>query len=225
MDLRSNVINGNGGDNTLSGLDGNDLWFGASGNDTLDGGDGNDYLSGGVGNDKLYDQSPGDDTLLGGDGDDDITAYTGTGKKFLDGGIGNDTLYGGKGNDTLIGGTGADRFTGGAGADTVRLSAATESGLTAALRDVITDFQKGVDRIDLSLIDANASTSLNDAFAFRGTAAITGVGQLNMAYDATTRTTVISGNTSGTTAAEFTLALMGDYTTGVNALTAADFVL
>jgi len=104
-------------------------------------------------------------------------------------------------------------------------AATAESGLTATLRDVITDFQKGVDRIDLSLIDAISGTVLNDAFTFRGTTAISGLGQLNMFYDAGTNTTVINGNVTGTAAPEFTLALVGNYTTGVNALTAADFIL
>jgi Ca2+-binding RTX toxin-like protein len=107
------------GNDKLAGGNGDDTLLGEDGNDTLYGGDGNDNLNGGAGNDQLYDQSTGNDTLLGGDGDDDITVYTGTWNKFLDGGIGNDTLYGGSANDTLIGGDGNDNLTGSDGSDSI----------------------------------------------------------------------------------------------------------
>jgi Ca2+-binding RTX toxin-like protein len=61
----------------------------------------------------------------------------------LDGGNGNDTLLGGNGADTLIGGTGNDILTGGKGGDVFVFA----SGFG---KDVITDFQVGLDRIQLS---------------------------------------------------------------------------
>lgn len=64
----------------------------------------------------------------------------------LTGLAGNDVLRGGGGDDTLIGGAGADTLTGGAGAD---LFVATHAFST----DVITDFESGVDQIDLSAFD------------------------------------------------------------------------
>ncbi len=54
-----------------------------------------------------------------------------------------DTLSGGVGDDFLHDGAGADRLTGGAGADVFVFAADTST-------DTITDFQIGVDRIDLS---------------------------------------------------------------------------
>ena len=88
----------------------------------LDGDRGADILSG----------SGGADTLLGRSGAD-----------TLNGGTGADLLSGGGGNDILIGDPGLDRLTGGAGADIFVIK--PNSGF-----DVITDFQTGVDKLDLS---------------------------------------------------------------------------
>ncbi len=121
-------IYGGGGSDSITGGDGTDLLDGSVGNDTLDGGLGNDTLYGGAGNDslvgglgddKLYDQTDGQDTLLGGDGNDYLSAYTGTGNKYLDGGVGADSLYGGNGADTLIGGEDDDYLDGNIGSDTI----------------------------------------------------------------------------------------------------------
>jgi len=109
-------------------------------------------------------------------------------------------------------------MTGGEGADTFIYSAATDSGATTATRDLILDFVRGVDRINLSAIDASVSATGNQAFVWRGTQALTAVGQLNMVYDAATNQTLIQGNTSGTVAPELVIALAGDYTQGANLL-------
>ncbi|MBL8562651.1 MAG: M10 family metallopeptidase C-terminal domain-containing protein [Gemmobacter sp.] len=107
----------------LSGLDGNNRLFGAAGDDRLMARDGQDSLSGGRGK----------DALSGGGGDDRLQG--GTGRDVLNGDAGDDVLLGGWGSDLLTGGAGADRFvfTPGQGG-----------------RDIITDFQRGEDRIDLS---------------------------------------------------------------------------
>lgn len=62
---------------------------------------------------------------------------------ILSGGAGNDTLSGAGGRDILLDGQGIDLMTGGADADTFVLAADGEP-------DVITDFQAGTDRLDLS---------------------------------------------------------------------------
>ena len=67
----------------------------------------------------------------------------GAGADLLMGGAGNDTLLGGAGDDLLVAGGGLDRLTGGAGADSFVLTA------SAGLQSVITDFEPGVDRINL----------------------------------------------------------------------------
>lgn len=105
---------------------------GTNGADTLLGSGGSQHLSGLNGNDSLWGEA-GSDCLEGGNGDD-----------LLDGGMGPDLLIGGHGNDRLIGGGAADRLTGGLGADVFVIGAGDHGEA-----DVITDFQPGVDRLEL----------------------------------------------------------------------------
>jgi Ca2+-binding RTX toxin-like protein len=131
---------------------------GSTGNDTLLGSSGNDTLSGGV----------GDDLLSGDDGDDSLLGEVGI--DTLDGGQGNDSLDGGDGNDVLIGGLGSDTLQGGLGADSFQYTDILESSPGIAYRDVISDFNSVEgDKIDLSLIDANAVLAGDQAFKFVGT--------------------------------------------------------
>lgn len=60
----------------------------------------------------------------------------------------NDRLSGGGGDDTIDGGAGRDTLTGGSGIDLFRFNATGDS--TRTNPDGITDFEHGVDRIDLS---------------------------------------------------------------------------
>jgi Ca2+-binding RTX toxin-like protein len=162
-------INGNEGNDTIAGGQGNDALWGDSGRDylqgdegrdTLVGGDDSDTLMGGADRDELYgdggnDQingDAGDDQINGNDGNDTIAGGEGRDLVFADGGDdwvqgddGNDTLYGGDGNDVLAGGAGEDLLTGGGGSDRFRLTG-SNFGL-----DRITDYQVGVDKIELQL--------------------------------------------------------------------------
>jgi Ca2+-binding RTX toxin-like protein len=145
------------------------------------------------------------------------------GNNALSGGAGNDTLNGGAGNDIITGGTGLDTMSGGLGNDTFVFKALNESGVGVGNNDLITDFQGlndgGLDRIDLSAIDANAAVAGNQAFTFIGTAAFSAAGQLR--YLQVGADTVIQVNTNTNTGTiEFELRL-----TGHHALTAGDFVL
>jgi Ca2+-binding RTX toxin-like protein len=72
----------------------------------------------------------------------------------LDGGRGDDRLNGEDGYDTLIGGQGLDRMAGGAGPDVLAFLAADDSRVGAGRRDIVTDVETGLDRLDLSAIDA-----------------------------------------------------------------------
>jgi Ca2+-binding RTX toxin-like protein len=128
------VLTGDAGANTL---------FGAGGNDVLNGGFGTDTLVGGEGDDTLFGNQDAD-ILLGGFGND-----------TLFGGQGNDTLYGELGNDVLVGGLGSDTLFGGAGADIFRFTQAADS--TVSARDLIIDFETGVDRIDLTSVRTGAA--------------------------------------------------------------------
>lgn len=74
----------------------------------------------------------------------------------IDGGTGADVINGGGGNDVLVGGRGRDTLTGGSGADRFIWSAYQDSGLETP--DWITDFEMGVDTIDLTAISQSAVT-------------------------------------------------------------------
>ena len=85
--------------------------------------------------------------MYGGDGNDSIAGEDGD--DTLKGGAGKDQLYGEAGADTFKGGAGADTLTAGAQVgeiDTFIYTALTDSGVTAATRDVIYDFEVGVDK-------------------------------------------------------------------------------
>lgn len=73
------------------------------------------------------------------------------------GGRQSDSLSGGLLNDTLTGGDGADTLTGGSGADVFLIAEDFHSGDFVSDFDVITDFQTGIDKINLE--DAIASTN------------------------------------------------------------------
>lgn len=171
----------NSGD-TLIGTNYNDSITGGGGNDVIGGGNGDDIVHGGAGNDTLWGDSIGNtnvgndngqDQLFGDDGSDLI--HGGNGKDVVDGGSGNDVVYGDNGSDALRGGLGDDVLVGGNGPDTfiykVLLDSeyhqggpgavnAVTTGWTAAtgsawtsLWDVITDFEHGTDKIDLTALN------------------------------------------------------------------------
>ena len=108
--------------------------------DQVQGGGGLVRVLAGAGNDVIHIGATamvvfgaeGMDTVTGGGAADVIRG--GVGHDFLDGAGGNDTIAGGKGNDLILGGTGADHFLYGDADGT----------------DVISDFEDGVDRIDLT---------------------------------------------------------------------------
>lgn len=234
-------LNGTAGNDQMLGLDGNDKLSGNGGNDMLDGGLGSDNLAGGAGNDMvLYDGADikedggaGADTLVIsaaatvnlsvsdhviGDagqtkGFENVDASASAGSVVLKGSNAANILIGGSGNDVITGGKGADVLTGNGGADSFVFVALTDS--KGAGRDTITDFQTGVDHIDLSLIDA-ITGGANDAFTFVGAAAFTAAGQVR--YDATTG--LLEANVNGNLAADFQVAF-----SGTPVLTATDFIL
>ncbi|HEV2817907.1 MAG TPA: calcium-binding protein [Allosphingosinicella sp.] len=107
---------------------------------------------------ESFDGMAGNDAIYGGGGDDRI-----------DGGAGDDRLQGDGGTDRLTGGAGADIFAFQAIGDSVGYAMRSDGRKVAP--DSITDFASGLDRIDLSGIDAVAGTAANDAFTFIGTTA------------------------------------------------------
>jgi Ca2+-binding RTX toxin-like protein/subtilisin family serine protease len=207
------VLAGSAGADRLEGGEGADTLEGGGGADTLDGGAGADRLDGGGDNDFIRGEA-GDDLLWGGAGADTLGGADG--QDALDGGAGDDWLYGGAGADTLAGGAGADRQWGGDGADTFRFLATGDS--TLAARDRIEDFPPGLDRIDLSAIDADTAAAGRQAFAFLGTAGFTGAAQLRFVSNGVDGW--LLGTDDALPDAEFNLHLIG-----VTALAAADLIL
>jgi Ca2+-binding RTX toxin-like protein len=175
------------------------------------------YLEGGVGIDTLYGLA-GNDILIGGSNLD--TLFGGEGNDILDGGLSSNHLYGGAGRDILIGG---DFQGAGTIVKTFHFQSLSDSGVTAATRDVITDFSSGGGGpaggfIDLSEIDAIKGTSANEDFTFIGfnkwnrTA-----GELR--YVLTSTQTIIEADVNGDAKADFSIALDGHHT-----LTGTDFI-
>jgi Ca2+-binding RTX toxin-like protein len=126
-------------DKTLTGGAGNDRMTGGDGDDQIDGRGGNDLLAGGAGNDAII-GGDGQDTLQGGQHNDRLNGDAGN--DWLFGNTENDSLFGGSGSDSLAGGYGNDVMQGGGGAD--RFIFGPKQG-----SDRITDFQDGVDKLNI----------------------------------------------------------------------------
>lgn len=172
------VLLGNGADNTLIGNAGSDDIVGGDGNDTVSGNSGADQIEDNSGTNVLNGGSGGDtigggtgsDTIRGGSGNDDLSGNGGADAIF--GGRGVDVLRGGSGNDDLIGGMGADTLTGGAGADDFIFQFASDSWAGSTNRDEVTDFEVGVDDIDLSGIAALGGLTFVGTSGFSGSAQV-----------------------------------------------------
>ena len=158
-------------------------------------------------------------------GNDSITGTSGRDALYGDGG--NDTLGGGAGNDTLVGGAGVDKLYGGTGVDYFQFDSTADIGTAAGNRDIIADWNDTDDYIDLRRIDANLTTSADDAFKFVANAGSTFSGtkgelhwvQQNLAGTANDKT-LIMGDTNGDRVADFVIELSGLHT-----IRAVDFLL
>ena len=149
----------------------------------------------------------------GGGADDTITGsasaetLTGTSLNEIINGLGgNDTLDGGAGNDTLDGGSGKDMLTGGTGADVFKFSSLTDSYHTGSNYDRITDFQVGVDKIDLTGLGFTALV----------TGGSTQTGELRLTYSSTSDRTYVRSDQ-----VDFEFYFDGDKT---GTVTNADFI-
>jgi hypothetical protein len=104
------------------------------------------------------------------------------------------------------------------GSDVFHYLVVTDSGTTAATRDVVTGFKHLSDSIDLSAIDANAGIGGNNSFTFIGGAGFSAEGQVRVRQSG--GDTFFDINTTGTAGADMSIKLAGLIT-----LTAADFIL
>lgn len=216
-----NQLVGNSGANVISGGVGADRMLGGRGNDT--------YVVDNAGDQVIEYSSAGNDTIktsisygLSANVENLVltgtAAINGTGNTLGNTLTGNSVanlLNGGAGNDILIGGAGNDTLTGGAGNDTFIFTSLSDMGTTGASTDVITDFIRGQDKIDLGTLDAITNTSYNEAFSFIGNAvAFTGAGQLRF------QDGVLYGNTDTNNETDFAIKLIG-----VTILAATDIIL
>lgn len=127
-----------------------------------------------------FNMSNYNDTINGYSGNDVMNANGGN--DSIEGGVGNDTISAGSGGDRIVGNDGKDILTGGSGNDRFIFVKASESSSISSSSDVITDFVQGQDKIDLSAIDAFASTGSNEAFTWRGTSAFNSSTQGEVRY-------------------------------------------
>ncbi|MDX2288841.1 MAG: M10 family metallopeptidase C-terminal domain-containing protein [Hyphomicrobiaceae bacterium] len=190
---------------TITGIDSNDRFTGTDLAATTRAGVGNDIVNALGGNDIVF---------------------GGTGNDSLDGGVGNDRLFGEAGNDSLrgsfgidvlTGGLGRDFLTGGGQRDVFDYNILTES--RGALRDRITDFQRRIDDIDLSTLDANTRVAGNQRFKFIGDDAFSRTAGEVHAVRAGSLTRV-EGDVNGDGRADFAIDV-----SGTAPLSAGDFIL
>lgn len=238
----ADVMLGYGGNDSLSGGAGNDTLHGGAGNDTMAGGAGNDNFYVDSSRDSVSEgKNAGTDTVhttlasytLGSNVErlvyDGTAKFTGSGNTLanaitggdgndaLTGLAGNDTLRGGAGDDLLRGGTGVDLLYGGDGADSFIFATRTEAGTTSA-PDVIADFTRGEDHIDLTLMDSNSVARYRQAFAGDLVDAFSGVaGELRVS--AVDGGVLVACDLNGDKVAEFAVKVLG-----VDTLTADDFL-
>jgi Ca2+-binding RTX toxin-like protein len=160
----------------------------------------------------------GNDTIRGGGGDDRLIAD----RSGFHSSSGADVLFGEGGNDYLEGGRGADALSGGAGADLFVYRSTLDSVLgTSDSVDVISDFSRGEDRVDLSLVDANGALAGDQAFTF-----LTNPGGYNGDWSGLVWAkskggiTTIYASTDADSSPEMQITLTGNHH-----LTASDFIL
>src|SRR6056297_178252 len=234
---------GSAGDDVLEGGVGDDVLDGGAGADVLVGGLGFDTASydsadGIVRLDLLGIAADVGDAV--GDTFDSIEALEGSrfsdqfrgdnDNNVINGGNGWDRLAGRQGDDTIEGGLGSDRLYGNNGVDVMTggtttqtdyfvFFRATDSGVGAGNRDIITDFQTGIDQIDLGHVDANSATVADDAFMFVGTTAFSSTaGELR--FEQTGTETIAQADVDGDGAADWEVEL-----TGTISLVEGDFIL
>lgn len=188
--------------------------IGSAQGDVITGDDLFNYLIGNAGNDVL-DGGIKDDVLRGGAGNDTVIGSRGW-----------DKLYGGKGNDTLIGGIGRDDMTGGADSDTFVFNSIDEGSAIRQNADLIRDFTRGEDKIDLSAIDASTVLVGDDTFIFNGQTPASNSDQgevyfVHNDYEGTLYDrTFVYVDTDGDAEPEMMIKLVG-----LHDLTASDFIL
>ena len=117
---------------------------------------------------------------------------------------GGDTLEGNSVGNVLTGGRGQDTLIGGGGADTFAFNSTADS--ANGTPDLITDFVSGVDKLDLSGIDANTALAGNQGFSFLGAGAFDNHAA-ELIYQVIQGSAFVRGDVDGDGVADFTIKL------------------
>lgn len=224
-----NAFGGNGADtilgndlnNDLRGGGGVDLLFGGAGRDTLNGNAEADILVGGAGDDLFFVDNADDRILEGTGGGYDIVQTTvsyrlGSGSAVQElraTGGGTINLTGNASANRLVADTGLNSLTGGAGRDVFVFNFGSS---TTGLRDTITDFTQGLDRLDLSGMDANLGSFGDQAFASLGTNAAAN----RLWWQTQGSDLILRGDVDGNTSADFEVLIRN-----LSSLTTNDIIL
>ncbi|WJM81974.1 serralysin family metalloprotease [Pectobacterium brasiliense] len=128
-------------------------------------------------------------------------AIGGSGNDIIIGNDANNILNGGAGDDVIYGGGGADTLTGGAGKDIFVYASASDSSYKNGY-DTITDFQRGIDKIDLSALNPKGDLQFVNNFTGLGNEAL-----LN--WNAESNTTDLWLNFAGQTTPDFVVHIVG----------------
>jgi Ca2+-binding RTX toxin-like protein len=221
----NDLITGGAGNDSIGSGGGDDvIRFSGTGEgfDDIDGGAGNDRIEAGKNGTKIGLTNVIDVETISANGFSTVTIFGSAAGDLLDfsnttligitaikSGAGNDFVYGSAGSDVIQGGAGADTLRGNGGADIFDYDVIAQS--RPAARDKILDFETGVDKIDLTGIDANTAASGNQAFSFLGGSAFTKqAGQLRIDSSDLSKT-VILGDTNGDGVADFAIELAGSH--------------
>jgi Ca2+-binding RTX toxin-like protein len=237
----NDFLNGDIGNDALFGGIGNDFLNGGTNSDVINGGTGVDTIdyitfhtgvtvnlltgttNDGTGTDTLIaiENVRGsllDDEIFGNQAGNFLEGNVGAEFISAKGGSGKDTILGGSGPDKIHGDGDADTLTGGSEADTFVYSSASDSRIGFFSHDVIKDFEKGLDKIDVSAIDANTAVSGNQAFTIIGSQNFSDEGQISAFKSG--GGTLVQFNITGNSVAEFEIFLENSFQ-----LSASDFVL
>lgn len=169
-------------------------------NNTIVGNSIDNDLRGKAGNDLLKGRH-GRDILHGGRDADDLRG--GLGADNIDGGAGRDRILGGPGADKIYGMGGGDILDGGKGEDVFIYLSVTDS--RPGDCDLIVDFRRGIDSLDLRGIDAIRSTQGDDAFVFIEREDFSGTaGELRITGDPSA-TRFLEGDVNGDGRADFSI--------------------
>jgi Ca2+-binding RTX toxin-like protein len=234
----SDFLWGGAGADRLDGGSGDDALLGGAGADMLIGGDGFDtvYYWGSpqpvyvnlATNTGVFGDAQGDTfsgiEKVGGSGNSDalfaddsgVTLEGGAGDDLLVGGAGLDVLLGGPGDDTLEGGLGLDILKGGTGADHFVFN--WNDG-----PDIVTDFQPGLDKIELGDGFNNAPFG-SDGVLWTGTQPPTTYGGRDQLFYDTDNHQLFQVSHTWDSPYQAELTLLATFSNGVQ-LQASDFIL